>query len=305
MRKVILDTDTASDDAIAIMMLLRAKDIQVEAITVVAGNVPLDIAITNALISVEQADTYIPPVYAGADKPLVKELETGQFAHGMNGMGDIDLPVPKIEATDGFAPDKILECIQQATEPIDLIAIGPLTNIALAIQKDKATMEKLHKLYLMGGNGLGGGNITEYAEYNFYVDAEAVEILYDTNIEIVALPWNTCINDLYMYDAEVEEIKSNNNERSVFAMEINKGLDAFNQKYFNKSGFCLADPGIIAAYVDESIVEKGTMLSSKIETKDPLKYGTQIVSQSSLGNIVNIDKINSSKFIKIMKKLLN
>ena len=182
MRRFVIDTDTASDDAVALVMALREPSVKVEAITVVAGNVPLDCAVTNALISIDMAGTYAPPVYVGAAKPMLRELFTAQFVHGENGMGEMELPAPKTAPKKEHAVDAIIELAQKYPGELELITLGPLTNVAIACLKAPDIMRGIKKVWIMGGSGLSAGNITPLAEFNIYVDAEAAQIVLDSGI---------------------------------------------------------------------------------------------------------------------------
>src|SRR6266487_1955623 len=128
MRHFLIDTDTASDDAVALVMALRDPNVQIEAITVVAGNVSLDQGVQNALYTIELCQKQVP-VYRGMSSPLLRPLETAQFVHGQDGMGDIGLPLSGRRATDGHAVDAIRETIHRYAHNITLVTLGPLTNI--------------------------------------------------------------------------------------------------------------------------------------------------------------------------------
>src|SRR5688572_22193859 len=113
MRTFWIDTDTASDDAVALIAVLRDRSVHVEGISVVAGNVPLDLAVKNALISVEMAATYCPPVYRGAAKPMLRPLFTSEFVHGSDGLSEMNLADPTLTAASGHAVDRMIEAIQR------------------------------------------------------------------------------------------------------------------------------------------------------------------------------------------------
>ena len=304
MRKIIIDTDTASDDAVAIIMALRSKEIQVEAITVVAGNVPLDLAVKNALISVEMANTYDVPVYKGASKPLFRELVTAEFAHGKNGMGDINLPTPKKQAEEINAVDALLDIISSNPNEIELVAIGPLTNIAMAIKKDISTMKKLKKLYLMGGNGLGVGNITEYAEFNYFVDAHAAQIVSNLGIKIIQLPWDTCLEGVYINEEDIERLLNIDNKVSKFCIDINSSLIELSKKNYDTNGFVVCDAGIIAIVLDPSIAEVYHSAYCKIIDEDTKYYGQQIIMKKGNHNYDICTKMSYKGFMDLLIELL-
>ena len=145
MRKFLIDTDTASDDAVAMCMALRHPDIEVVACTVVAGNVPLDQAVQNALYTVELCGADVP-VYAGADRPMLRDLVTAQDVHGDDGMGDIGLPLNGREPTPGWASQVIIDTIRAHPGEITLIPIGPLTNVAIALLMAPDIAEKVERV---------------------------------------------------------------------------------------------------------------------------------------------------------------
>ncbi len=305
MRKIIIDTDTASDDAVAIIMAMRSKEIKVEALTVVAGNVPLEIALNNALISVEAANTYDIPVFAGASKPLKRDLKTGQFAHGMNGMGDIQLPVPTKTVEQKNAIDAIIDIVKENPNEIDIVAIGPLTNIALAINKDPETMAKVRNVYIMGGNGFGEGNMTPHAEFNYYVDAEAVKIVSEFWTDMVLLPWNTCLTGVNINETDIDRIFSIGSELSKFVIDINKSLVEFSIKLGQEKGFILADPGIIAILIDDEIAleYKNAFLDVVVEDND--FYGKQFEVEGRKSNYQVCTKMDRKKFTDLLIKLIS
>ena len=305
MRRIIIDTDTASDDSVAIIMALRAENIKVEALTVVAGNVPIDIAVNNALVSVQVANTYDVPVYPGADKPLVKDLETGQFAHGQNGMGEHVLPIAKKKAEKMHAVDAMIEIIKNNPNEIDLMPIGPLTNIAMAIQKAPEIMKLIKGIYIMGGNGFGEGNMTEYAEYNYYVDAEAVKIVSDFYENIVLLPWNTCDEGVRLGQKDIDRVLDTKTEIGQFIIDIQASLLKMAKEWGNEPGFVIADAGVSAILIDESIAleYKDVYLDVYLEGE---KYGMQFVSEDKkINNYKVCTKFDNKKFMDLLIKLIS
>ena len=133
MRHFLVDTDTASDDVAALLMILREPSVRVEAITVVAGNCPLEIGVKNALISIEKAGTYTPPVYAGMPQPILRELLTSEHVHGEDGLGNQNLLSPNSVKQSGHAVDVIIEMARKFPGDLEIIALGPLTNLAIAL----------------------------------------------------------------------------------------------------------------------------------------------------------------------------
>lgn len=281
MQKFIIDTDTASDDAVALIMALREPSIRVEAITVVAGNLPLELAVKNALISVEVANTYQPPVYPGMAKPLLRELYSSEFVHGADGMGNMALPDPQISAEKEHAVDAILRIIAESAEPLELITLGPLTNIALACLKAPDTMRKLKGITIMGGAGLGAGNITPVAEFNIYVDAEAASIVFNSGIPIFLVGWDVSMGTTFINTEDIERLLKGGSKIAEFCVRCNHSLQEFNLQRIHKHGFDLPDPATVAARLYPDTV---------LETFDAYAY-VEYKSESAYGQVV-IDAMN-------------
>ncbi len=302
-RKIIIDTDTASDDSVAIMMALRSPNIEVVGITTVAGNVPIEMCTNNALVSVEMANTYVVNVYEGEKTPIKKELVTGQFAHGINGMGDVELPKPKHSKHDLHAVDAIIKLVGDNPNNIDLVAMGPLTNIARAIEKAPETMRKLRKLYIMGGNGFGEGNITQYAEFNYFVDPHAVKIVDKFNFKPILVPWNTCVSGTILVEEEMVDLKNLGYPALEFAMDINFGLLEFCKRELSEYRIVLADVGIIAVAISEDVViDRIDATLHVIEEGE--KEGHQFETEGN-NNYDVVTKLDLSKVKSMIETLLS
>jgi len=182
-QKVIIDTDPGVDDAFALFLAMRSPELQVEAVTVVAGNVPLSVTLPNALRLVEIAGRNDIPVAAGASSPLIRKLVDASYAHGNNGLAGVSFPAAKLEPVKDRAADLICKIVRANAGAISIIGIGPLTNVALALREDPEISSMIQSIVLMGGS-LSGGNVTPAAEFNFYVDPEAASIVFGSGIPI-------------------------------------------------------------------------------------------------------------------------
>ena len=182
-RRIILDTDPGIDDMMAIFLALRSPELKVEAITPVCGNVPLEFTLANALRLVEIADRPDVPVAAGASHPLLRRLVTSGHVHGANGLAGVDFPEPKIKPVRETAPEIIRRLVRENPGEITIVAVGPLTNVALALRSDPELAAMIPAIAIMGGS-LSGGNITPAAEFNLYVDPEAARIVFDAEIPL-------------------------------------------------------------------------------------------------------------------------
>jgi inosine-uridine nucleoside N-ribohydrolase len=177
-RRVIIDTDPGTDDAMAIILALNSPEFKVEALTVVPGNVEAKQGLENALKIVSLAGRCDVVVAGGAQHPLNQKLITAQFWHGKNGLADVELPPSKCKADPRFGPDLIIEMVHRYPHEITLIPVGPLTNIALAVSKDPSIAFLVKDIVIMGGS-ISGGNVNGAAEANIYNDPEAAQIVFN------------------------------------------------------------------------------------------------------------------------------
>ena len=163
-------------------------DLDVLAITAVAGNVPLDLTVTNSLALVELAGREEVPVYRGSVRPMVKDLITAEYVHGPTGLDGADLPPPSLEESPGHAVDRIVEIVNGSDEPVTICTLGPLTNVALALVRAPQITDNIEKVVMMGGGFFEGGNTTPAAEFNIYVDPHAAHVVFSSGIPIVMMP---------------------------------------------------------------------------------------------------------------------
>lgn len=187
-RPIIIDTDPGKDDALAILMALASPELDVRALTAVAGNIPLATGAANARRLLELAKRPEVPVYAGADAPLRRPLVTAAPHHGADGLGGVSLPEPKLVLQSAHAVDFIVEAVRRSSEPVTLCPIGPLTNIALAFERAPDIVAKVAEVVLMGGAFRSGGNTTPVAEYNIWCDPDAAAAVFASAARIVMIP---------------------------------------------------------------------------------------------------------------------
>jgi inosine-uridine nucleoside N-ribohydrolase len=176
-KKIILDSDPGTDDALALMLALNSPELDVRGLTVVPGNVTAAMGLENALRMVSLANRCDIPVAAGAQHPLFQKLITAEFWHGKNGLANVELPPSKCTVDPRFGPDLIIQLVHASPHEITLVPVGPLTNIALAVEKDPSIVPLVKEVILMGGS-ISGGNVTAAAEFNIYNDPEAAQIVF-------------------------------------------------------------------------------------------------------------------------------
>jgi len=305
MRHILIDTDTASDDAVALLMALREPSIKVEAITTVAGNCAIPQCKKNALICVEKAATYVPPVYAGMTKPLFREHFTSHHIHGDDGMGDMNLPEPELSVEETHAVDAMIEYSYRFKGELEIITLGPLTNLAMAVLKDPDFASNIKQVYVMGGAGLTPGNITPLAEFNFYVDAEAVHLVLESGLPLTVVGWEIGMGEAFI---GVEDMRQLNEmgELGQFTVRCNKTLMAFNAGRTDRIGFDLPDPTTMAVALYPEIVETSIESYCWIEYGSERSYGHFVIDSTNLtGKTANAKVITRIKDGAFKQKLFS
>ena len=252
MRRFLVDTDTASDDAVALVMALRHPDVEIEAITIVGGNVPVDQGVQNALYTVELCEQRVP-VFRGAAAPLLRPLETAHSVHGDDGMGDIGLPLSGRTPAPGHAMDVIVENIDRSPGEITLVTLGPLTNVALALLKDPSLAEKVKECVMMGGTGRGHGNVTPVAEYNIWVDPEAAHVVFESGMPLKKVGWDVSYKYAVFDGEDSARLRNVGTPLAEFCVDIQKVANEWSTKNSPLEGFALPDPIAMAVALDPSV----------------------------------------------------
>ncbi len=282
MRKFWIDTDTASDDAVAILMALRWPDVHVEGISVVSGNVPLEMGVRNALYTVELTgqDT---PVYPGLDRPLLREPSYAYFFHGPDGMGGMNYQ-PTRKPADKHAVEAIIEAFRAAPGEITLVTLGPLTNIATALRLAPDLAEKIPMTYIMGGAANQVGNITPAAEYNIWVDPEAARIVFHAGFPILMIGWEHCRGEANLDDEEMAYVRSFNTPYADFALDCNISALKANREWLGEPGLSLPDPVAMSIALDPSICTRRGEHYVDVETHSELTRGMTVVDELGVTN---------------------
>lgn len=267
MIRMLIDTDTASDDAVALVLALRNPAVRVEAITVVAGNVPLDQGVQNALYTAEICGATVP-VYAGRAAPLLRPLETAQQVHGGDGMGDIGLPVRGRAPAPGHAADVLIERIGREPGQLTLVTLGPLTNVALALLRAPELARQVARCVVMGGASDGYGNITPASEYNFWVDPEAARIVFGSGMPITMVGWDISRRYAVFNQAEAMRVRAIGTPLAHFCIDIQRVVHEWVRGHTHLPGFDLPDPIAMAVAIDPAVATRTTMAPVHIEAGD-------------------------------------
>jgi inosine-uridine nucleoside N-ribohydrolase len=251
--RVIIDTDPGVDDALALLLAMRSPELKIEGITAVAGNVPLELTLPNALRMVEISGRTDIPVAAGAKGPLLRRLVTATYAHGENGLGGAVFPEPKSKPVAAPAAEFIRQTIRKFPGEITLITIGPLTNIAAALNCDAELAHMVRALVMMGGS-LSGGNITPAAEFNIYVDPEAARTVFQSGIPITMVGLDVT-RKTSLTDEHVRVLESAQNPVSQAAATIARNAINHNRERGFLVGPNMHDSLAVAGFLDPSILQ--------------------------------------------------
>jgi purine nucleosidase len=276
-RTFLIDTDTASDDAVALIMALRAPDVRVAAITTVAGNVPVAQATRNALYAAELCESDVP-VFMGAAQPLWREYMHAEWFHGRDGLGDHGYPVPRRTAAPTHAVDAILACVHE-NPGLTMVTLGPLTNIALALAKDPAIAAKVGRCVVMGGNPCCEGNVTPAAEYNIWVDPEAARIVLRSGMPVDLVGWHLCRAEAALNLADIDRVLAFNTPLARFAVECNSTAMAAYRAQTGEIGISLPDPIAMAVALDPSLCTNTGEHFVDVEVAAELTRGMTVVDR--------------------------
>ena len=275
-RKIIIDTDPGQDDAVAILLALASpEELDILGIVTVAGNVPLALNVKNALRVLELAGRPDVPVYAGCERPLRRRLVTAEHVHGDTGLDGPDLPQPTIRQQAQHGVDYLIDTIKAHPEgEITICALGPLTNIGMALAKAPEIAKRIGEIVLMGGGYFEGGNITPVAEFNIYVDPDAADIVFRSGIPIVVAPLDLS-HMMLSTPARLQRIRSLGNRVGQAVFEMLSFSERFDVKKYGSEGAPLHDPCVIA-YLLQPDLFQGRRINVTIETGSELTMGMTV-----------------------------
>ena len=271
-RKIIIDTDPGQDDAVAILLALASPELDLLGITCVAGNVPLALTTRNARVICELAGRTDVKVFAGCDRPLTRALRTAEHVHGKTGLDGIVLPEPTMPLQDGHAVDFII-AEARAQDGLTLVPIGPLTNIATALQKAPDIAAKIDEIVIMGGAYFEVGNITPAAEFNIYVDPEAADIVFRSGIRLTVMPLDVT-HKVLTTRPRIEAFRALGPVGAVVASWTDF-FERFDMEKYGSDGAPLHDPCTIAHLLKPELFS-GRTINVEIETQSELTRGMTV-----------------------------
>jgi len=272
-----IDTDTASDDAVALVMALRHPDIDVIGVGIVAGNVPLGMGVQNALYTRELCERPDVPVFAGAATPLSIPLETAQNVHGGDGMGDIGLALDGRQPDTGDAVDELIRASHEHAGELTLVTLGPLTNIAHALRRDPTLPSRITRTVIMGAVADHVGNITPVAEFNMWADPHAVDLVLRSELDVEFVGWDISRHFAVIEPDLAAELRSIGTPIAEFCIDIQCVVAEFCADETKLAGFDLPDPIAMACAIDPTIATERRRLHLAIETDSELTRGMVVM----------------------------
>jgi purine nucleosidase len=295
-RAFLIDTDVASDDAVALIMALRAPEVRVIAITTVAGNVGVHQATRNALYTAELCGATVP-VYAGAEKPLLRLHQSATWFHGEDGLGDHNYPPPQRSPQKLHAVDAIVQATA-ANPGLVIVTLGPLTNLALALTRQPAISGQVGRCVVMGGAPCCEGNVTPAAEYNFWVDPEAARVVLRSGLPVELVGWQTSRGDAVLDENDIAQVLRLNNPVARFAIECNSRAREAYKVQTGEDGISLPDPVAMSVALDPAVGSEWSEHYVDVETQSELTRGMTVVDRLNVAG----DERNRAVWAPVLQK---
>jgi purine nucleosidase len=291
-QRLLIDTDTASDDAVALLMALRDPGVAVEAITVVSGNVPVAQGVQNALYTVELAGS-TARVYAGLDGTKLHAHDV----HGQDGMGDIGLPVRGRTPAAGDAVDVLVASIRAHPGELTLVTLGPLTNVAAAFEHGVAPL--LRRVVVMGGAADGVGNVSPVAEYNVWADIDAAATVFESGAPLTMVGWDVSRTYAVFPPSDAHELRTLG-PLGEFAVDIQRTLIEFCRTQTKLDGFDLPDPIAMAVALDDSVATDVRRARVTVDRET----GETVVDETATPNADVVVAASRERFVALLRDAL-
>jgi purine nucleosidase len=305
MRRIIIDCDPGIDDAQAIMMAYRHPEVKIEAISTVSGNVGVDLTTANALKILDVLQAPLIPVFKGARTGLVEVGEHASFVHGKDGLGDASIPASNREIEEDPAAIAIIRLAKENQGELELIAIGPLTNLALALRLDPELPAYFKRLVIMGGAYFSQGNTQNPpAEFNIYADPDAAAVVFDNWPNITMVSWEATVDHGLPFD-QYQSLLNLDNPRSAFLDKATRKSREYMKNIFDGSMSFAADPLAMAVLIDPNIVLESEQKYVQIERFGRLSRGMTVVDWYGLlghpPNVKIVRKVDFNQFFQLYK----
>jgi purine nucleosidase len=279
--RVVLDTDTAGDDAMAILLAALSDRVRLEALTVVAGNVEFDYEVENAKYALDLADAGDVPVYEGARSPLLKDHGYADYVHGEGGLGDDLFPDTGIESADGHAAEYIARTARDNPGEVTLVCIGPLTNVALAYRLEPDLPDLLADVWVMGGAANTLGNVTPAAEYNFWVDPDAARVVM-RSFETTLVDWGVCVRDSTVHGDRIDELASADTPYADLYATIAESVREFTERQLGADATTQPDSLTVAGVIHPDVIEESGTYFVDVDDREGMTRGYSLVDEGGV-----------------------
>lgn len=302
-RKIIIDTDPGQDDAVAILLALASPELEILGITAVAGNVPLALTVKNARMICELAGRTDVKIFSGSVRPMVRELVTAENVHGKTGLDGPTLPEPTMPVQDRHAVDFLVDTLM-AEKPgsVTICALGPLTNVALALVREPKIASRIREIVLMGGGLFEGGNVTPAAEFNIYVDPHAADVVLRAGIPTVVIPLD-CTHKALTTAKRVDAFRKLGTKPAKAVVEMLEFFERYDEHKYGTDGGPLHDPCVIA-YLLQPDLFGGRHINVSVETSSELTMGMTVADWWGVSgrpkNATYIRDVDHEKFFALL-----
>lgn len=295
MRKVVIDTDCGVDDAIAIIMAIKSQ-VEILGITTVSGNVHVEQVTENVIRLTHFLEADYIPVFKGASRALSEKEVFNTPIHGKNGLGDVELPKSSRKEEKDNAITAIGKFAME-NKGFEIVALGPLTNIAIAMNVCPEIKRNISRIFVMGG-ALERGNVTRFAEFNFRVDPEAADFVLRSGIPITLVPWDPIYENPFT-EREIMDIFENKGKLGHFIIEIEQVIFSFAEKYFGVRSVFMADPFAMGVFISNKIANRKISGNLEVELSNNSLRGASILKEGGGIDIVTgLDKLAFSLLLK-------
>lgn len=296
---LVIDTDTAQDDCVAILVGLLDPDADLKGITMVAGNVGFDRQVENAWMTLNVADRLDLPVYLGCRRPMVREWVSAENVHG-DGSGGLSIDASGLTPRAEHGVDALIRLAAESPGELTIVCIGPLTNIAMAVVKDPSFVGNVKSLYIMGGSNNARGNITAAGEFNFYVDPDAAKTVFAAGFDITVIPWAPLtLNDATFDRSEIARIAALDTPLARFVVRVCETTLAFDESV-GIPGSTHPDSLSVALLLHPELVTASARYAVDVEADSELTRGYSAMSWGVHGleaNATVVESVDKQAFL--------